>query len=49
LPDIRKEKERFNPQWEPKYLAASANMPLVVAFTNTRALIAKGNRAGLKK
>lgn len=49
LPDIRKEKERFNPEWAPKYLAASANLPLAVAFANTRALIARGNRAGIKK
>jgi phosphatidylglycerol lysyltransferase len=49
LPDIRKEKERFNPEWSPQYLATSANLPLSVAFANTRALIAKGGRTGAKK
>ena len=49
LPDIRKEKEKFNPEWVPKYLAASANLPLAVAFANTQALIAKGGRTGTKK
>jgi phosphatidylglycerol lysyltransferase len=49
LPDIRKEKERFNPEWFPKYLAASANLPLSVAFANTQGLIAKGSRIGIKK
>lgn len=49
LPDLRKEKERFNPEWTPKYLAASANLPLSVAFANTQALIAKGGRVGTKK
>lgn len=49
LPDIRKEKERFNPEWSPQYLAASANLPLAVAFANSRALIAKGSRVNVKK
>ncbi|HJT25448.1 MAG TPA: bifunctional lysylphosphatidylglycerol flippase/synthetase MprF, partial [bacterium] len=49
LADIRKEKERFNPEWSPQYLAASANLPLAVAIANTLALIAKGGRTGVKK
>jgi phosphatidylglycerol lysyltransferase len=49
LPDIRKEKERFNPEWSTKYLAASANLPLAVAFSNTRSLIAKGNRVHFRR
>ncbi len=49
LGDIRKEKERFNPEWAPQYLAASANLPLSVAIANTLALIAKGGRSGVKK
>ncbi len=49
LPGLRKDKERFNPEWSPKYLAASANLPLAVAFANTQALTAKGGRAGVKK
>ena len=49
LPDIRKEKERFNPEWSTQYLAASANLPLAVGFTNTQALIAKGSRMGVKE
>ncbi len=49
LGDIRKEKERFNPEWAPQYLAASANLPLSVAIANTLALIAKGGRTGAKK
>ena len=49
LGDIRKEKERFNPEWSPQYLAASANLPLSVAIANTLALIAKGGRTGAKK
>ncbi len=49
LYDARKDKDRFNPEWEPKYLAASANLPLPVAFSNIQSLIARGNRAHLKK
>ncbi len=49
LPDIRKEKERFGPEWNTRYLAAAANLPLTVAFTNIQALIAKGNRGSFKK
>ena len=49
LPDIRKEKERFNPEWAPKYLAASASLPLSTAFANIQALISKGGRTGAKK
>ena len=49
LPDIRKEKERFNPEWAPKYLAASASLPLATAFANILALISKGGRTGAKK
>jgi len=49
LGDIRKEKERFNPEWAPQYLAASANLPLSVAIANTLALIAKGGRITTKK
>lgn len=39
--DIRKEKERFNPEWSPKYIAASGNLPLAVAFNNIRSLVGK--------
>jgi phosphatidylglycerol lysyltransferase len=49
LPDIRKEKERFSPEWAPKYLAVSANLPLAVAFANTQGLIAKGSRVVTKQ
>lgn len=49
LADIRKEKERFTPEWSPQYLAASANLPLSVAIANTLALIAKGGRVTTKK
>ncbi len=49
LPDIRKEKERFNPEWNTRYLAAAANLPMGVAFINTQALIAKANRIVFKK
>jgi phosphatidylglycerol lysyltransferase len=49
LPDIRKEKERFGPEWNTRYLAIAANLPLTVAFTNIQALIAKGNRVPFKK
>ena len=49
LPEIRQEKERFSPEWNTRYLAASANLPLTVAFTNIQALIAKGNRVVFKK
>jgi phosphatidylglycerol lysyltransferase len=49
LPDIRKEKERFNPEWSPKYIASSGNLSLQVAFNNIRSLISKGNRVEFKK
>jgi phosphatidylglycerol lysyltransferase len=49
LTDIRKEKDRFNPEWTPKYLAYSANLSLEEAFNNIASLISRGNRAGLKK
>lgn len=49
LPDIRKEKERFNPEWATKYLATTANLQLAVAFANTQGLIAKGSRINVKK
>ncbi len=41
LLDIRKAKERFNPEWAPKYLAGSGNIPLPVVFNNIRSLISK--------
>ncbi len=41
LQDIRKEKERFNPEWSPKYLAAPGNLSLPVAFNNIRSLVSK--------
>ncbi len=46
LMEIRKDKERFNPEWNPKYLASSGNLSLDVAFNNIRSLISRGNRAG---
>ena len=49
LLDIRKDKERFNPEWSPKYLAASGNLPLAVAFNNIRSLVSKVPHAGLIK
>ena len=49
LTAIRKEKDRFNPEWNPKYLAYSANLPLEVVFNNIASLISRGNRAGFKK
>ncbi len=44
LPEIRKDKERFNPEWVPKYLATSGTLPLNVALNNIRSLINKGHR-----
>ena len=49
LQDIRKEKERFNPEWSPKYLAASGNLPLHLAFNNIRDLVAKGPWGRVRK
>jgi len=49
LTAIRKEKDRFNPEWNPKYLAYSANLPLEVVFNNIASLISRGNRAGFIK
>ena len=48
LTEIRKEKDRFNPEWSPKYLAYSANLSLGVVFNDIASLISRGNRAGLK-
>ncbi len=47
--DIRKGMGRFSPEWVPKYLATSSNLPLSVAFANIHSLIARGNRIRLKK
>ncbi len=49
LLDIRKDKERFNPEWSPKYLAASGNLPLAMAFNNIRSLVLKVPHAGLER
>jgi phosphatidylglycerol lysyltransferase len=49
LQDIRKEKERYNPLWEPKYLAVAGNLPLTVAFNNIRSLVDKGGKGVEKK
>ncbi len=49
LTAIRKEKDRFNPEWNPKYLAYSANLPLDVVFNNIASLISRGNRAGFRR
>jgi phosphatidylglycerol lysyltransferase len=46
LTEIRKEKDRFKPEWSPKYLAYSANLSLGVAFNNIASLISRGNRIG---
>lgn len=49
LAEVRKEKDRFNPQWFTLYLAAPANLSLPAAFQDIQALIAHGNRVKLKK
>ncbi len=49
LHEIRKAKERFNPEWSPKYLAASGNIPLAVAFNNIRSLVSKVPHLGIPK
>ena len=46
LTEIRKEKDRFKPEWSPKYLAYSANLSLEVVFNNIASLISRGNRIG---
>jgi phosphatidylglycerol lysyltransferase len=48
LQDIRQEKERYNPVWEPKYLAAAGNLPLPVAFNNIRSLVDKRTKDVVK-
>ena len=47
--DIRNEKERFNPEWAPKYLASSANLPLLVALNNIRDLVERSPHRGSGK
>ncbi len=47
IQDIRKEKERFNPEWEPKYIAAQASLPLELAFSSIKSLVSKPPRTGL--
>lgn len=49
LADVRKEKDRFHPEWTTLYLAAPANLPLSAAFNNIQTLIAQGNRVNFKK
>jgi phosphatidylglycerol lysyltransferase len=49
LANIRKEKEKFNPEWSRKYLASSGNLSLQVALTTLQSLISKGNRVGYRK
>lgn len=49
LAELRKEKDRFNPQWSTLYLAAPANLSLPAAFQDIQSLIAQGNRVKFKK
>lgn len=49
LAEVRKEKDRFNPQWSTLYLAAPANLSLAAAFQDIQSLIALGNRVRFKK
>ena len=42
LARIRNEKEKFNPEWRPKYLAAPGNLPLGVVLSNIESLLSRG-------
>jgi phosphatidylglycerol lysyltransferase len=46
---LRKYKEKFNPQWRPKYLAAPGGLSLPQTFTNLATLISGGMRGVIAK
>jgi phosphatidylglycerol lysyltransferase len=46
---LRKYKEKFNPQWRPKYLAAPGGLSLPQTFTNLATLISGGIKGVVAK
>ncbi len=44
--EVRRKRDRFNPEWLPRYLAAPSEVPLSVAFANIHALISRWGQGG---
>jgi phosphatidylglycerol lysyltransferase len=44
--ESRRKRDRYNPEWMPRYLAAPSEVPLSVAFANIHALIARWGQVG---
>jgi phosphatidylglycerol lysyltransferase len=44
--ESRRKRDRFNPEWMPRYLAAPSEVPLSVAFANIHALISRWGQMG---
>jgi phosphatidylglycerol lysyltransferase len=46
---LRQYQEKFDPEWEPRYLASPAGLALPRILTNLAALISGGLKGGLSK
>ena len=46
---LRSFKDKFDPQWEPRYLAAPGGLAPLLALTDTAALISGGLRGLIAK
>ena len=44
--EARRRRDRYNPEWMPRYLAAPSEVPLPVAFANIHALISRWGQMG---
>jgi phosphatidylglycerol lysyltransferase len=44
--ESRRKRDRFNPEWMPRYLAAPSEVPLSVVFANIHALISRWGQMG---
>jgi phosphatidylglycerol lysyltransferase len=44
--EARRRRDRYNPEWMPRYLAAPSEVPLSVAFANIHALVSRWGQMG---